>query len=43
MIGFNSTTGTIVTDQAIQQGSPGNKNPAVLRYDPTGLRSTGNE
>ncbi|KAG5178159.1 hypothetical protein JKP88DRAFT_264748 [Tribonema minus] len=23
-----------------KKGSPGNKNPAVLRYDPTGLRST---
>lgn len=31
---------TLIAPKRFEQGSPGNKNPAVLRYDPTGLRST---
>jgi hypothetical protein len=31
---------TLIAPKRFEQGSPGNKNPAVLRYDPSGLRST---
>ena len=38
---LNTTSGGIdISFDTLKAGSPGMKNPAVARYDPTGLRST---
>jgi hypothetical protein len=37
---INGETPSLMAPKVLPIGSPGNKNPAVMQYDPSGLRSS---